>query len=134
MAIYRVKYELQFSDVKGNGRVVQILKKDYFGAVLELIGTDNPIQISWENDDDFYNPIIGSACTLNLVVTDTITYDEFYVFDEREYKLRILDGQTTDTIGTDSEWQTENDNFDDANFAWAESGDFNIYWEGLVSY
>jgi hypothetical protein len=132
VAIYRVKYELQFSDVKGNGRVVQILKKDYFGAVLELIGTDNPVQISWENDDDFYNPIIGSACTLNLVVTDTITYDEFYVFDEREYKLRILDGQTTDTVGTDSEWQTENDNFDDANFAWAESGDFNIYWEGWL--
>ena len=53
MAVYRVKYELDFTDVKGNNRVIQILKKGYFGEVYDLIGTDDPCNIVWENNDDF---------------------------------------------------------------------------------
>ena len=35
------------------------------------------------------NPIIGSSCVLNIKTTDTISYDEFINFDEREYKIRV---------------------------------------------
>ena len=61
---YGVKYELDFSDIKGNARSVQILKKDYTGDVNSIVGTDNPVIIKYTNDDDFYNPIIGSSCVL----------------------------------------------------------------------
>ena len=86
---YGVKYRLIFSDVLGNGKKVEILKKDYTGDVLPMIGSANPVQISWQSSDNFYNPIIGSKCKLSLFVTDTIQYDDFYKFDEREYKVVV---------------------------------------------
>lgn len=86
---YGVKYRLIFSDVLGNGKKVEILKKDYTGDVLPMIGGANPVQISWQSSDDFYKPIIGSKCTLSLLVTDTVTYDDFYKFDEREFKVVV---------------------------------------------
>ena len=86
---YGVKYRLIFSDVLGNGKKVEILKKNYTGDVLPMIGGANPVQISWQSSDDFYKPIIGSKCTLSLLVTDTIQYDDFYKFDEREYKVVV---------------------------------------------
>lgn len=86
---YGVKYRLIFSDVLGFGKKVEILKKDYTGEVLPIIGGADPVTIKWNSKDDFYSPIIGSQCTLNLMVTDNVQYDEFYKFDEREYKVKI---------------------------------------------
>jgi len=84
---YGVKYQLSFSDVLGNGKQVQILKKNYSGDVLPIVGAGNPVTITWNGKDDFYSPIIGSSCTLNFMVTDSVQYDDFYKFDEREYKV-----------------------------------------------
>ena len=86
---YGVKYQLIFSDVLGYGKKVEILKKDYTGEILPMIGGANPLKISWQSSEDFYKPIIGSKCTLSLLVTDTIQYDDFYKFDEREYKVVV---------------------------------------------
>lgn len=86
---YGVKYRLEFSDVLGYGKKVEILKKDYTGEILPMIGGANPVSISWQSTNDFYNPIIGSKCQLNLFVTDDVTYDDFYKFDEREYKVIV---------------------------------------------
>jgi len=69
---YGVKYELDFSDIKGNKRSIQILKKDYTGEVNAIVGTDNPVIITYTNNDDIYTPIIGSRCTLNLKRTDSL--------------------------------------------------------------
>jgi len=86
---YGVKYQLSFSDVLGNGKQVQILKKNYSGDVLPIVGAGNPVTITWNGKDDFYSPIIGSSCTLNFMVTDSVQYDDFYKFDEREYKVIV---------------------------------------------
>tara|TARA_R100001460_G_scaffold56525_1_gene96207 strand:- start:6046 stop:8028 length:1983 start_codon:yes stop_codon:yes gene_type:complete len=86
---YAVKYRLEFSDNNEKDKKIEILKKNYTGSVLPIIGTDNPCEITWEGDDDFYSPIKGSKCKLNLFVTDTVSYDNFYEFDEREYQVKI---------------------------------------------
>ncbi len=86
---YGLKYQLNFSDVLGHGKQIQILKKNYSGQALPIIGTANPVTITWNGKDDFYSPIIGSSCTLNFMVTDSVQYDDFYKFDEREYKVVI---------------------------------------------
>ena len=86
---YGVKYRLEFSDVLGYGKKVEILKKDYTGDVLPMVGTGNPVVVKWNTKDDFYSSIIGSRCQLNLLVTDTVQYDDFYKFDEREYKVKV---------------------------------------------
>lgn len=86
---YNVKYRLEFSDVKGNGRKVEILQDGYIGSVLPMVGQKEPVVVEWQSKDDFYEYIIGSTCTLNLLVTDDVSYDEFYQYDEREYKIRV---------------------------------------------
>lgn len=84
---YGVKYRLEFSDVQGNQRKIEILKKDYNSTVFPLICDAEPMTIEWKSDDDIYEPLIGSTAKLNLKVTNEVTYDNFYEYDEREYKL-----------------------------------------------
>jgi len=86
---YGVKYRLEFADIKGNKRKVEIFKNGYSGAVLPMIGSGEPVEIEWKAEEDLYEPLIGSLCTLNLLVTDDVTYDDFYLYDEREYKVVI---------------------------------------------
>lgn len=86
---YGVKYRLEFSDLESNGKKIEILKDGYTGSVLSLVGTNNPCVIDWSTDDNFYSPIKGSTCTLNLFDTDDTNYDEFYSADEREYQVKI---------------------------------------------
>lgn len=87
---YGVKYRLEFSDVLTKGKKIEIWKDGYTGSVLPMVGQAEPVVIKWNANDDPYNsPIIGSVCTLNLFTTDTVSYDDFYEHDEREYKVKI---------------------------------------------
>ena len=86
---YGVKYRLEFSDDNLKAKKIEILKKNYNGSVNPMIATDEPVVITWESDDNFYSPIKGSQCELNLFVTDDVTYDNFYEFNEREYQVKI---------------------------------------------
>ena len=68
---YAVKFRLEFSDDKENGKKIEILQDNYTGGtVYDLIGTNDPVSITWDQDDNFYDPIIGSTCQINLFVTD----------------------------------------------------------------
>lgn len=98
---YGVKYQLIFSDVLGYGKKVEILKKDYTGEILPMIAGANPVQISWQSSDDFYKAIIGSKCTLSLLVTDSVSYDDFYKFDEREFKVVVSYAKSQGEIYSD---------------------------------
>jgi len=124
---YGAKFRLVFSDVKGNLRRVEILQKDYQGDVFPLVGQGNPVVIKWDGDDDFYSPIIGSSCELNLFETETTQYDQFFLSGEREYKVRVSTGSNEDKI-----WNIESDQWEQANYEWDEEKSFEIYWEGWL--
>lgn len=66
---YGEKFKLVFSDRYNNPRKLSILQKNYSGSVKDLIGTGDPVTIKWHNKDNIYNPIIGSTCEINLLVT-----------------------------------------------------------------
>jgi hypothetical protein len=84
------KYKLEFGDDYGNFKYrVLIQQRGYTGAILPMIGTNDPVVLQWEGDDDFYQPIKGSQCTINLMVTDSVTYDNFYDYPERTYKVLL---------------------------------------------
>lgn len=86
---YNVKYRLIFSDVRGVKKRIDILKKDYGGSILPMVCTGDPVVIEWKSDDDIYSPLIGSSATINLMVTDSVSYDNFFEYDEREYQVKI---------------------------------------------
>ena len=97
---YGVKYRLEFSDVLTYEKKVEILKKNYSGSVNDMIGQAEPVVIKWNSQNDFYKPIIGSVCSLNLFITDSVTYDNFYEYDEREYQIKVSYKDSS------SAWQT----------------------------
>lgn len=98
---YGVKFRLDFDDVLGNGKRLEILQDSYTGDVKSLVGTGDPVVIKWDADDDIYSPIIGSTCTINLFQTDATDYDTFFNADEREYKVVISAAQTVSDIYKD---------------------------------
>jgi len=102
---YGVKYRLEFADIKGNKRKVEILKDGYSSTILPMVASGEPVVIEWKNDDDFYSNIIGSSCTLNLMVTDDVTYDNFLINGEKEWKIKV------------SHWN---------------GSSYDTYWEGFV--
>lgn len=68
------KFGLLFSDLKGNRKLLMIDDSAYSGAVKPLIGTGEPIELTYESDDDIHNsPIMGSRMEMNLWVTNTRT-------------------------------------------------------------
>lgn len=87
---YGTKFRLEFSDDYNDFNYRVLIQKDgYTGAVLDLVGTNDPVELEWEGDDDFYQPIKGSKCNINLFVTDDTNYDAFHEYDEREYKVLL---------------------------------------------
>jgi hypothetical protein len=90
---YGVKYRLDFEDHEGSGRRLDILKNNYTGDILPLVGGAEPVKIKWDGDDDFYSPIIGSTCNINLYQTDETNYDDFFNEPEREYKVEVYVAQ-----------------------------------------
>ena len=97
---YGVKFRLEFADDNLKGKKIEILKDGYTGSVLDLVGTSDPVIVNWDQDDDFYNPIVGSTCTINLFDTDSSNYDDFYTADEREYKVKISYKDSSDIYQT----------------------------------
>lgn len=155
---YGEKFSLLFSDVYNNPRKLSILQKNYSGTVFPLIGTDNPVVIKWDANDDFYNPIIGSTCEINLFVTESsnathwdeldenwnlsefewdestatsgTNYDDWYNADEREYKVQISTGD----ISGSPLWDSITDQWQTSAVDWDDptSQGFEFYWEGFI--
>lgn len=110
---YGAKYRLDFSDTEGNKRRLDILQKNYNGFIYPLIGTGAPAILKWEQDNDFYDPIIASNCEINLIQTDAVTYEDFYDFDEREFLVKLYYSETRQ-----ANWEDENQNWEAANQTW----------------
>lgn len=155
---YGEKFSLLFSDVYKNPRKLSILQKNYSGTVYPLIGTADPVVVKWENNDDFYNPIIGSTCEINLFVTEAAggvawdeldenwnltetpwidtsgtsgtNYDDWYDADEREYKVQISTGD----ISGSPHWDATDDQWQTSGVDWDDptGQGFEFYWEGFI--
>lgn len=155
---YGEKFKLVFSDRYNNPRKLSILQKNYSGSVKDLIGTGDPVKIKWHNKDNIYNPIIGSTCEINLLVTESTggigwddvednwnlsevqwdertgtqgtDYDNWYESDEREYKVRISTGD----ISGSPLWDSITDQWQTSAVDWddPDAQGFEFYWEGFL--
>ncbi|QDP47654.1 MAG: hypothetical protein Tp123DCM300541_9 [Prokaryotic dsDNA virus sp.] len=127
---YGVKYRLNFSDESGIPKKLEILKKNYSGSVISMVGSGEPVVIKWTANDDQYSPIIGSSCDITLLETPTINYDEFFDGDEREYLVKVFYQYAN--AGT-AIWNTTQINWNDADFNWNETSVVEQpYWSGFI--
>ena len=64
----------------------------------KLVGTGEPIEITYERDYDIYKPIQGSQAKLNLLVETEGQYEDFANGTPYEYQLRIQKRLTETTF------------------------------------
>ena len=64
----------------------------------KLVGTGEPIEITYERDYDIYKPIQGSQAKINLVVETEGQYEDFANGTPYEYQLRIQKRLTETTF------------------------------------
>ena len=57
--------------------------------VVSLVGTAEPISITWERDYDVYKPINGSSAKINLLVQNEDQYNDFNRAGPYEYQVRL---------------------------------------------
>jgi len=93
---YGKRFEVDFFDVDENKFRIQIFKDGYTGtSSSNLTLGPNPVQISWKQSEDYFNPIIGSNCKLQFYIDDSTGGDE---------------------------WEDEETNWESAFWKWEESG------------
>ena len=126
MATYGLKFELFFQDLEDRRFKLEFHKKNYSGTVSALVGGGNPVEIEWSGDDDIYSPIRGSRCKINLMVTNTTSYDAFHQSDEREYLVKVL---KHDSYGYF--WESEQTEWELANANWDEDTGGDFFWEPI---
>jgi len=127
---YGVKYRLNFSDESGVAKKLEICKKNYSGSVIDMIGGAEPVVVKWTADDDEYSPIIGSECIITLKQTDSVTYEDFFDADEREYLVKVY----YQYAGTGAAiWNLTQVDWQDADFNWENTSSiFQAYWSGFI--
>ena len=69
---YGELYRVNFFDTDEHKFLLQIFEDGYSGLVSDnlILGAD-PVIVSYQQDDDFFNPIIGSSCKLQFYVNET---------------------------------------------------------------
>ena len=127
---YGVKYRLNFSDESAVPKKLEILKKNYSGSVNDLVGGAEPVVIKWTANDDEYSPIIGSQCEITLLETPTVSYDEFFDSDEREYLVKVYYQYAGSGA---SIWNLTEIDYEDADFNWNSTSAADVpYWSGFI--
>ena len=89
-----IKYRLEFdTHTDENTELIEwrmdISQDSYSGVPMPIIGGATPVTIEYQQDNDIYKPIVGSSAKIDLVVTDTVTYDDFNTGGLREYEVNI---------------------------------------------
>ena len=68
---YGELYRVNFFDTDEHKFLLQIFEDGYSGLVSDnLTLGDNPVVVSYQQDDNFFNPIIGSSCKLQFYVEE----------------------------------------------------------------
>jgi hypothetical protein len=94
MSIYGPYYRLDFTDVFGTKKRIDICKKDYSGQINRFLGGKNPVVIKYKNEsDDKFSQISGSSITLKAIALEGFDIETFYTEDEREFRINLYSGE-----------------------------------------
>jgi hypothetical protein len=85
---YGQKYQLQFTDLDGNVIKVIISQDGYSGALMNFVGSENPIVMKLDKSgDDRFEPLKPTSMEIGIFVDKAGDYDEFYEIDNFEYRV-----------------------------------------------
>lgn len=88
---YKNKYKIPYRELKTNVLwEAYIMERDYTGSTTTLKGCSKPSICEYrpENDND-YDWIRPSVCTLSMISETDMQFIEFFTSDDRKYKVRV---------------------------------------------
>lgn len=89
---WNTEYNLTFPDYFGTQWDIDIQTEDFVGDITDLIGTGDPVKISYEPMEYFtHTPIKSSFCEINLIELVDDTYKKFFTTDKTA-KIKIYKG------------------------------------------
>lgn len=96
---YTEKYFVSFCNPLGEPCRISILQDDFVGVSTELVGQQDPINIEYDNSDDFkFKGVIESKAKINLVFDDAIlSLEELWTSNEKTFLVEY-------TINANLEW------------------------------
>jgi len=89
-ARWRMEFDASLAELEGYSYKVDILQRDYAGAVTEIKGADKPFVITWQGEnEDKFKQIIASKANINITVETAGEYEDLFTGDEREFLIKF---------------------------------------------
>lgn len=91
---YGIKYRCEFlSDYDKTPQRIDILQRDYTGALEMYTPSASPITITYKNkEDDKFSVTSAAEFNIGLIATSTFNIETFYTEDERGWLIRYYKG------------------------------------------
>lgn len=87
---YGVKYILNAGSKNNLNYIIEISEKDYTGGSTNIPLGVNPFAVNYySNQDDVFNPIVGSELTFEIDATDFSSLFDFYSDDDFKYLVKL---------------------------------------------
>lgn len=71
---------------------VEIEERDYVGdwETMKLTDNPSPIRITWDKGYDWWEPVKGSECTINILSETTFQYMHMFTADPRRFRVSVM--------------------------------------------
>jgi hypothetical protein len=87
--MYGIKYRLEYKARNNYDTKIDILKKDYVGSIIELVGSANPFDLTYESNDDLqFHTFKSSYATIEVKLTQELKQDFKELEDEDDFILK----------------------------------------------
>jgi len=99
---WRSEFDTRLEELTGYSYRIDILQRDYAGAVEEVKAGVIPITIDYQGEtENKYKQIIASMATISLIAETNYYFEDLFLGDEREFLVKFY---IDDGGGNDLEW------------------------------
>ena len=84
-----VKYRIEYDDIDENTTKIDIASASYSGAVITLLGAENPLSIDLPACKDIFDPVQASGGVVRVLAKDSDDLRSLYTADPKEFTISI---------------------------------------------
>jgi hypothetical protein len=89
---WNTQYRLQYWDAMGVQTIINIMKQNYIGMVVDITGTDAPLFISYPDPGEVFPPIRGSEARISFYSTNPYTFVHLFTSGFGAYRVEVVKG------------------------------------------
>jgi hypothetical protein len=87
---WAVKYRLEIADERSVAWKIDIEEDAFGGSITDLVGGEDPLIFSWDNDsDDVFDPIKSSRAKITMKVSTDFVMADLYSTEDLQFRVNI---------------------------------------------